>query len=70
MKDNELRFKLTDNLNPIDTETQTFGCRHTNPNICNSCYMDNVCAFVRDDRICKKPSAAWKKFFKKLKESK
>ncbi|WP_134082118.1 hypothetical protein [Thiohalophilus thiocyanatoxydans] len=53
-------------LNDEDTETQTVGCRHTNPNICSKNMMPNVCAFSREDGICKSPPASWKKQYQKL----
>ena len=49
-----------------DSESETKGCRHTNPDICGSNSLEGICAFVRKDCICKKPSSAWKKQFKKL----
>lgn len=55
-------------LNPQDTETQTYGCRHTNPDICGNNNMPDICAFVRDDCICKKPSRSWKKQYHVLKD--
>ena len=55
-------------LNELDSEVQTYGCRHTNPNICSRNCLEGVCAFVNADNICKKPSKAWKKQYKKLKE--
>ena len=54
-------------LNILDTETETFGCRANNPDICSNAYLENVCAFVRNDSICKKPSRQWKKQYEKLK---
>ena len=68
MSKNELRFSLKDPLNNGDTENQTFGCRASNPDICKNCYVPNVCAFTSDDKICKSPSAKWKKYFLQLKE--
>ena len=56
-------------LNPLDTETQTYGCRATNPDICANNGLENVCAFASEDGICRRPSAAWKKQFMKLKEN-
>lgn len=53
-------------LNPLDTETQTQGCRSNNPAICSRALSENICAFCRADGICKKPSVAWKKQFEKL----
>jgi len=53
-------------LNNADTETQTFGCRHSNPEICGNNSIVNICAFCSDDHICKKPSRAWKKQYKLL----
>lgn len=61
-------FDFNDELNKEDTENQTFGCRQKKPNICSSNGMENICAFVCKDCICKKPSRAWKKQFLKLKE--
>jgi hypothetical protein len=51
-----------------DTETQTVGCRHTNPDICSSHSLLRVCAFSRADGMCLKPPSSWLKQFKKLKE--
>lgn len=52
-----------------DTEKQTIGCRANNPDICVNNMIPNICAFASSDGICKKPSRAWAKQFKKLKES-
>lgn len=65
----KLMFSQKAPLNPGDSENTTYGCRHSNPDICASCYIDNVCAFTSKDNICKKPSAKWKKIYKKLKET-
>lgn len=65
-KENEIRFPLTAPLNEFDTEKQTYGCRHSNPEICNSCYIEKICAFTSSDHICKKPSKSWVKFYQKL----
>lgn len=70
MENKNLRFKLNSPLNKLDTEKQTYGCRHTNPDICNNCMLPDICAFTSKDCICKKPSASWKKYYKKLKEDK
>ena len=64
--ENNLRVGFNSPLITGDTESQTVGCRHTNPDICGSNSAQNVCAFVRDDGICIKPSAAWKKQYRKL----
>jgi hypothetical protein len=53
-------------LRPKDTEKQTEGCRHTNPDICSKNMMPNKCAFVRSDGICMSPPVSWKKQFAKL----
>jgi predicted nucleic acid binding AN1-type Zn finger protein len=50
-----------------DTATQTEGCRHTNPSICGSHYLPDVCAFARSDELCLKPPLSWAKQFEKLK---
>lgn len=54
-------------LNIIDSESQTYGCRHTNCDICGSNSMDGICAFVTIDNICKKPSRSWKKKYLEIK---
>ena len=54
-------------LNLIDTETQTLGCRHTNPIICSRHNLPSVCAFAKEDNICLAPPTSWSKQFKKLK---
>lgn len=68
MNKNELKIPLKAPLNTDDTENQTYGCRANNPNICKNCYVDNICAFVCNDHICKAPSSKWKKYYKMLKE--
>lgn len=64
----ELCFSLKDPINDRDTAKITYGCRHSNPDICGSCYLDGICAFASDDCMCKKPSIKWKKFYKEMKE--
>ncbi len=66
MNEKEIHIAFSAPLNKQDSETQTYGCRANNPNICSNAYMTNVCAFVTDDCICKKPSRAWKKQYQKL----
>ncbi len=56
-------------LNPQDTETETYGCRANNPDICKNNGIPGLCAFVSDDLICRSPSKAWKKQYHKLKDS-
>ena len=63
-----LRVKFSAPLNKDDTETQTVGCRANNPDICGNAYLNGVCAFVTPDGICRKPSSAWKRQYKKLME--
>lgn len=71
MKSNkELRVKFSAPLSAGDTDTQTIGCRANNPDICGNAYLEGVCAFVSPDGICHKPSAAWKRQYKKLMETK
>lgn len=53
-------------LKKEDSINQTYGCRQLNPDICNNCYIENVCAFVSKDNICKRPSLKWKKQYEKL----
>ena len=56
------------NLNKLDTEDQTYGCRHSNPDICSYNGLAGVCAFCSKDSICKRPPRSWKKMYQKLKE--
>lgn len=53
-------------INEGDTESTTWGCRHTNPDICGNNSIPGICAFVTDDCICRKPSRAWRKKYKQL----
>ena len=53
-------------LHPQDTEVRTFGCRHTDPDICAKNQLATVCAFARDDGLCHAPPASWKKQFRRL----
>lgn len=62
-----LHIPLRNALNTLDSETQTYGCRANNPDICSNNGILGICAFVSDDHICRKPSRAWKKIFKELK---
>ncbi len=55
-------------LHPLDTEKQTHGCRHTNPDICAKHHMPRVCAFARPANICLAPPMSWPKQFKNLKD--
>ena len=68
MSDKELRIAFSAPLHELDTETQTYGCRANNPDICANAYLLGTCAFASQDCICKKPSRAWKKQYAKLKE--
>lgn len=68
MSRNDLHFSLKMGLHPKDSDQQTYGCRHTNPDICRFCDMPEICAFANEDHICRKPSASWKKFYEKLKQ--
>jgi len=53
-------------LHPLDSETQTHGCRHANPNFCAKNSVPGLCAFVRKDNICLSPPKTWKTQFPKL----
>ena len=67
---NHLLIPFNAPLNNLDLPTQTYGCRHTNPDICGSCYLDKVCAFSNNDNICYKPSKKWIKQYELLKGQK
>lgn len=68
MNKNDLHFDFNAPLHEKDTPTQTFGCRAYQPNICANADIPKLCAFVRSDCICLKPSRAWKKQYYKLSE--
>jgi hypothetical protein len=61
-----LHFPIRNPLHEKDSSTSTYGCRHSNPDICGFCYMDKVCAFVTDDDICRHPSRFWARYYKEL----
>jgi len=54
-------------LHPLDSETQTYGCRYANPDFCAKNRLPKVCALVRTDKICYAPPHFWPKQFQKLK---
>lgn len=64
MKKYQVPFNAPLSIN--DTESCTFGCRANNPDICGNNGLDGICAFVTPNHICKRPSKAWKKQFRKL----
>lgn len=63
----DIIIPFDEGLSPQDSETQTYGCRHTKCDICGTNSMNDICAFVREDNVCRKPSRAWKKKFLHLK---
>jgi hypothetical protein len=67
IKNKTLLVDFHSELRKDDTENQTFGCRHTNPDICSSNMIPNICAFASKDCICKRPSRAWKNQYDLLK---
>lgn len=50
----------------LDTEFQTYGCRQSNPEICKKNGLENVCAFVTEDGVCRSPSRSWAKQYRIL----
>jgi hypothetical protein len=68
----EVREMKVDQWRPLsaqDTESQTLGCRHSNPDICRNHSTPKKCAFVRDDGLCLLPPRSWKDIFHKLKQT-
>lgn len=55
-------------LSELDTELQTLGCRHSNPNICKNNSTPAKCAFVRQDNRCLLVPHSWKRIFYELKD--
>ena len=64
----DIHIPFNSPLRVEDTESSTYGCRHSNPDICGANRLFDICAFARDDAMCLKPSASWKKQYHKLKE--
>ena len=67
MMDKNLMVGFRAPLHEKDTETETYGCRANNPDICANNGLTDICAFASDDGICRRPSKAWKRQFAKLK---
>jgi hypothetical protein len=57
-------------LHLLDTEAQTFGCRHSNADFCAKNRLPKVCALIRRDKICFAPPSSWPKQFRKLQAEK
>ena len=68
MGENRIKVAFNAPLNEKDTESQTYGCRQNNPDICKYNGLPDVCAFESSDCICRKPSCAWKKQFQLLRQ--
>lgn len=68
MSNSSIHIPFAAPLNAADTETQTYGCRANNPDICANNGISDICAFANADCICRKPSRAWKKQYNKLKD--
>lgn len=51
MSNNSVHIPFAAPLNAVDTETQTYGCRANNPDICANNGLYEVCAFVNADHI-------------------
>jgi hypothetical protein len=57
-------------LHEGDKSDITWGCRHTNPEICKNHSLYGKCAFVREDNICLIPPRSWKRQFERLLKNK
>jgi hypothetical protein len=53
-------------LKPGDTENQTVGCRHNQPDFCSKNRLPKICANVRADGICMKTPRGWKGQYLKM----
>jgi hypothetical protein len=62
----KLIFSQQEPLHSLDSESQTYGCRQTNPEICKFNSVPNICAFVTEDNVCRHPSRAWAKKYLEL----
>ncbi|MGN1140931.1 MAG: hypothetical protein ACI4TF_07005 [Oliverpabstia sp.] len=61
-----LRVPFKAPLQPGDTAEITVGCRANNPDICKNNGIPELCAFEREDGMCRMPSKAWNKQYQKL----
>ena len=55
MSDRQLKILFNAQLNAQDIETQTYGCRQNNSDICGNNGLPGICSFVSKDGICRKP---------------
>ena len=70
MIEKELKVPFSAPINELDTELQTYGCGANNSDIFINSSMQEVCAFVSNDCICRKHLRTRKKQYTKLKEGK
>ncbi len=68
MNEKKIKVAFNAHLHEKDTESQTYGCRQNNPDICKFNGLSDVCAFTNPDGLYHKPSRAWKKQFLLLKQ--
>ena len=61
----ELLVKNTP-LHKEDRIDKTYGCRHSNYDICSNYCLTDKCAFCTKDNICYCPPKSWKKQYIKL----
>lgn len=61
-EEKKYHFSASDPLHALDTETQTYGCRCYNPDICKN-YGSDKCGLTNDEHICFVPSRKWKEKF-------
>jgi hypothetical protein len=62
----KIKSRYHDPLDHRDNVKATYGCRHSNPEICGNNALQGKCAFVREDNICMVPPSTWKRQFEKL----
>jgi len=56
-------------LHDEDTETQTFGCRHSRPDRCRNYRMPGHCSFAAcSDGLCRCVPQRWKRRFRQMQE--
>ena len=51
MSNKGLKFSIKEPLNPGDSESQTYGCRANNPDICKNCYNMNMTMYHEMKRL-------------------
>lgn len=61
------KYAFHEYLHPVDTKTQTYGCRHTNLTVWRKHCLPAVCAFSRENNSYSVPLTSWANQYRKSK---